>query len=102
MREPAVPRSSCATIKEKNTVARRLTKRVATVVSKVFSLDSSIESSWGPKDIAGWHSLDHLNLILGLEEEFGISLHEDDMVCMNTVKDICKIMEKNIHNKFTE
>jgi acetyltransferase-like isoleucine patch superfamily enzyme/acyl carrier protein len=70
--------------------------RTSEVFKKVFSVDGAVDLSWGPKDIERWDSLGHLNLILGIEKEFSITLQEDDMVRMNTVEDVCRVVQKYI------
>ncbi|MBI4553683.1 MAG: GNAT family N-acetyltransferase [Candidatus Latescibacteria bacterium] len=89
-REPApAPRS----------VPDPVTQRVTQVFSTIFSLNGSIDPLWGPKDIVQWDSLGHMNLIVGLETEFGISLTEDDLLNMHTVKDVCQIIKKSVEEE---
>jgi acetyltransferase-like isoleucine patch superfamily enzyme/acyl carrier protein len=70
--------------------------RTTEVFKKVFSVDGAVDLSWGPRDIERWDSLGHLNLILGIEKEFNIALQEDDMLHMNTVEDVCRVVQKYI------
>ena len=56
------------------------------VVSQVFNipLDQVNEDS-SPDTIQGWDSLKHMNLVLTLEEEFGIQFAEEQIVEMLNV-----------------
>lgn len=77
-------------------------KRVTDVFSKTFSLDGSINLSWGPKDIGRWDSLGHLSLILGLEKEFGITFTEDDMLSMDTVGKVHALVKRHVVSRSHE
>ena len=45
-----------------------------------------------PDTIASWDSLGHLNLVIALEEEFGIRLSAEDMLAMRSVGTIRQIL----------
>jgi acetyltransferase-like isoleucine patch superfamily enzyme/acyl carrier protein len=79
---------------DEGTQTEALVNRATHVFKKVFSVDGAVDLSWGPKDIERWDSLGHLNLILGIEKEFSITLQEDDMLRMNTVEDVCRVVQK--------
>ncbi len=50
-------------------------ERIKNVMSIIFELPvGDIDDDASPDSIATWDSLRHLNLILALEEEFGVSL----------------------------
>ena len=59
--------------------------RIKTVMSAVFYLDvNTISSMSSPDNIENWDSLKHMNLIIALEEEFGIEFNDQEIVdCMN-------------------
>ena len=57
----------------------RLTRMVAEVLGVTPDLLSE-ESS--PETISGWDSLGHLNLVIALEEEFGVNLSAEDVLAM--------------------
>ena len=75
-------------------VNSRIAERVTKVFRETFSMENPPELSWGPKQIARWDSLGHLNLILNLESEFHLRFSEEDMMRIVTVRDVCLIMEK--------
>ena len=47
-------------------------------------------------DIPGWDSLAHSELLLTLEARFKISFELSDLMMMNTVGDLCSIIENKI------
>jgi acyl carrier protein len=55
---------------------------------------TEIEDSFGPNEIDGWDSLSHIELVMGLEEKFEISLAVPDVSRMYTVGDIKRTLEK--------
>jgi acyl carrier protein len=61
------------------------------------SIDNvNIESS--SDNIKNWDSLNHMNLILSLEEEFNISFDSDQIIKMTSVKEILSSI-KEIQSK---
>ena len=55
--------------------------RLKQVLANVFGEDSeSINDESSMDTIENWDSLRHLNLILALEEEFGVSFDEEETV----------------------
>jgi acyl carrier protein len=75
-----------------------ITERVAQIFYQLFSAKSgSITLESSPDTVDGWDSLQHLNLILALEEEFGISLTEDQMVEMLSVGLIVEILAETLN-----
>ncbi len=55
--------------------------RVRQVMADVFSISTgAIDDETSPDTVEQWDSLRHLNLILALEQEFGISFTEEQTV----------------------
>lgn len=52
-----------------------------------ITLNSSVEN------VESWDSLNHLKLIVALEEEYNISIPEDSIFELNSVEDIVKYLE---------
>ena len=68
-------------------------ERVRKVVSQVFGLAAdSITDDSSVDTIEKWDSLSHINLILALEGEFGVSLTPEDVMEMLSVKLIRMIL----------
>ncbi|EAA4081447.1 acyl carrier protein [Salmonella enterica subsp. salamae] len=44
-------------------------------------------------------SLDLIDIVFGLSEEFGISCNENDLPDMTTVADICRVVENSLQSR---
>ncbi len=70
-----------------------MNERIYTVVSKVLKVPlSSIDETSSPDTVETWDSLQHLQLILALEEEFGVQFSIDEITAMQTVGNIAAIL----------
>jgi hypothetical protein len=67
---------------------------VAEVIMRTFGLASAPAPGDGPSQIPQWDSLGTLSLLLALEEAFGITLNEDEMVRVATVADLTGIVDR--------
>ena len=55
-------------------------ERIKGVMSSVFNVPKGeIQSDASPNTINSWDSLRHMNLIIGLEEEFDIEFDDEDI-----------------------
>ena len=55
-------------------------ERIKVVMSSVFNVPKGeIQSDASPDTINSWDSLRHMNLIIGLEEEFDIEFDDEDI-----------------------
>ncbi|MFD0680777.1 MULTISPECIES: acyl carrier protein [unclassified Paenibacillus] len=53
-------------------------QRIKEVMSKVFGLNiAAINEDSSPDTIDAWDSINHMTLILSLEQEFGIEFNDD-------------------------
>jgi acyl carrier protein len=51
------------------------------VLAKIFKVDASlITEDASPDTIENWDSLHHMNLVIALEEDFGVELTDDQVV----------------------
>ncbi len=65
---------------------------VRRVVSSVLGIaEEEVTEATGPETVEAWDSLQHMNLILALEEELEIQFSDDDIVQM---LDVAKIEAK--------
>ena len=56
-------------------------KKLKELLAKIFSVDAStITDNTTPDTLEGWDSLRHMNLVVALEEEFGVELSDDQVV----------------------
>lgn len=68
--------------------------RVIAIMSNVFDMDASeINENASPDNIDKWDSLKHINLIVALEEEFGIEFDNDEIADMLNYKLIVEIVK---------
>jgi acyl carrier protein len=64
-------------------------------MSKVFEIEiSSISDNASQKDISKWDSLQHLNLIVEIEDHYDISIDPEDISVMVTIEKIVEIVNK--------
>jgi acyl carrier protein len=67
---------------------------IAADILEVKSGALSAESS--PETVESWDSVHHLNLVLALEESFGLQFSPEEMDEMKTIGRIAAIVESNI------
>ena len=71
-------------------------ERIQKLLSSVFSSHKErFEDSYSPNEISEWDSLNHLNLVMAINNEFGIELGFEDMLEIKTVGDIKTILRKH-------
>lgn len=64
-------------------------ERVIKVVSDVLGLPpEAIADQSSPETVESWDSLKHMNLVLALEEEFGVRFSDESIVSMLSVRSI--------------
>jgi acyl carrier protein len=56
-------------------------EKLKKIIASVFKIDaSSINNETSPDTVESWDSLNHLNLVLALEEGFNVSFTEEQTV----------------------
>ena len=75
-----------------------MSDRLAAVVADVFGvLPDAVVDDTSPDTVDAWDSTAHINLVLALEAEFGISISPDDAADMLAVGLIREILrEQNV------
>ncbi len=69
-------------------------EKVKQIMSDIFDLHAgAINESTSTDNIASWDSLHHINLVLALEEDFGVSLDVDEIEAMVSFGDILKVLK---------
>ncbi len=72
-------------------------ERVFRVVSDVLGVPrEDINDDSSPATIRNWDSLSHINLVLSLEAEFGVSLSPEDIMEMLSVRLIRIILAERL------
>ncbi len=71
------------------------TDRIRSIVAAVLRVpaDALVDAA-SPDSIVGWDSLRHMQLVLALEEAFGVQFAVEDMEAMYTVGAIVEIVGK--------
>ncbi len=73
-------------------------KEVKEILAKVLEIDiATIFDNATQKDIAKWDSLQHLNLIVEIEDKYDISIDPEDISEMLSIEKIIEIIKKYKH-----
>jgi acyl carrier protein len=69
--------------------------RVRQIASDVFGMPlDRISRESSPSTIDAWDSLQHLNLVLALEQEFSVQLEPQDIEQMRSIDSAVKFVER--------
>jgi len=70
-------------------------EQVRSVASDIFGLPpDKITAESSPETIENWDSLQHLNLVLAIEEKFGVQLEPEDIEQMKNIGAVAALVEK--------
>ena len=70
-------------------------EQVRSVASDIFGVPAEkITAESSPETIENWDSMQHLNLVLAVEEKFGVQLEPEDIEQMKNVGAVAKLVEK--------
>ncbi|MCP4049316.1 MAG: acyl carrier protein [bacterium] len=67
---------------------------VKNVMATVFKVDLKDIEEISQHTIKKWDSLNHLNLMIALESEFGVSLEPEEIGAMVDIETVCRIIEE--------
>lgn len=74
--------------------------KMVEVFRRVFDDDAiQLAEATTAQDIPGWDSLMHINLIIEIEEEFGLKFTVDDIVGLKNVGEMVAMVEKKLAAK---
>jgi acyl carrier protein len=76
---------------DSDTARQRLTKVFR---NTFFQPSLELDENMTANDVEGWDSLSHINLVLAVEKEFGISLTTRDVRSLKNVGDLMRLIEK--------
>jgi acyl carrier protein len=66
-------------------------------VSDIFAVSlESVTADSSPETIESWDSIQHLNLVLALEEKFNLQLSPEEMEQMRSVAQIVALLEAKL------
>ena len=70
-------------------------EKLKKVMAQILKVNAeSINADSSPDTIASWDSLQHMNLVLGIEQSFGISFSEDEIMQMMNYEIIVDILKE--------
>ncbi len=75
-------------------------EKVRKVFLDVFGMEEKkFHFGMTSEEIKEWDSLSHMNLVSGLESEFGVSMEIDEISEMDSVKKVIEVVEKKLGAK---
>ena len=70
-------------------------EQVRSVASDIFGIPTDkITAESSPQTIDKWDSMLHLNLVLAIEEKFGVQLEPEDIEQMKNIGAVAALVEK--------
>jgi acyl carrier protein len=70
-------------------------ERVRSVASDIFGIPADkITAESSSETIENWDSMQHLNLVLAIEEKFGVQLEPEDIEQMRNIGAVAALVEK--------
>jgi len=68
---------------------------VRNIASDIFGIPvEKITAESSPETIENWDSMQHLNLVLAMEEKFGVQLDPEDIEQMKNIGAVAALVEK--------
>jgi acyl carrier protein len=70
-------------------------EQVRNVASDIFGIPANqVTAESSPETIDNWDSMQHLNLVLAIEEKFGVQLDPEDIEEMKNIGAVAALVEK--------
>jgi len=74
-----------------------LLTKVQTAFKSAFAVDPrTITLDTSPDDVPAWDSMGHVTLASNLESAFGLSFDVDDLMQMENVREICRVVQSKL------
>jgi acyl carrier protein len=74
-----------------------LLTKVQTAFQSAFAIDPrTITVDTSPDDVPAWDSMGHVTLASSLERTFGLSFDVDDLMEMENVREICRVVQSKL------
>jgi acyl carrier protein len=78
-------------------ITEDLLGKIRTAFKSAFDVDpQTINLNTIPSDVSAWDSMGHVTLASSLEQEFGLTFDVDDLMAMESVKDIYRIVQSKL------
>jgi len=73
-------------------------EQVRTISTDIFQVPAGqITTESSPKTLEAWDSVQHLNLVLALEQHFGVQFEPEEMDQMKTIGSISELVESKLN-----
>jgi acyl carrier protein len=70
-------------------------QQVRSIASDIFGVPADkITAESSPETIENWDSMQHLNLVLAIEEKFGVQLEPEDIEQMKNIDAVAALVER--------
>jgi acyl carrier protein len=74
-----------------------LLTKVQIAFKSAFDIDpQSVSLDTSPDDVPAWDSMGHVNLASSLESTFGLTFDVDDLMAMENVREICRVVQSKL------
>ena len=74
-----------------------LLEKVRSAFKSSFDVDPrTITINTVPSDVPAWDSMGHVTLASSLEQAFGLTFDVDDLMAMENVKEICRVVQSKL------
>jgi len=71
--------------------------KVQTAFKSAFDVEpQTITLDTSPDDVPAWDSMGHVNLASSLETTFGLTFDVDDLMAMENVREICRVVQSKL------
>jgi acyl carrier protein len=78
-------------------IMEELLAKVKAAFNSTFDIDpQTVTLNSTPSDIPAWDSMGHVELASSLEHAFGLSFDVDDLMAMENVKEICRVVQSKL------
>lgn len=71
--------------------------KVQTAFQSAFDVDpGTVTINTTPNEVSAWDSMGHVTLASSLEQAFGLTFDVDDLMEMENVKEICRVVQSKL------
>ena len=75
-------------------------QRVRNILFSVLGIEiREINSNTSPDTVDNWDSINHLNLMIAMEEEFDVEFSQENILKMITFEEMCTTVEDKLVEK---
>jgi acyl carrier protein len=78
-------------------ITEDLLEKIRTAFQSAFDVNpKTINMNTIPSDVSAWDSMGHVTLASSLEQEFGLTFDVDDLMAMESVRQIYRIVQSKL------